>query len=471
MSLYSKTLKGTVVLSVGQLLSQSLSFARNIIVARLLSPVDMGIAATFLITITLLEMATNMAADMLLIQATDGDEPDFQATAHLYQVLKGIIVGIIIFISAPFIAELFKVPEALWAYQLVSIVPVLRGFMHLDWRRLQRDMLYLPALYVEMIPQFFIVILAWPFVIYFGDYSALLWLIILQVIISLIVSHCVAKRVYLIKWNRRYGLRIYEFGWPLLLNGILLFFIFEGDKLIIGSEYSMFELGVFTIAFNLAITVSTVVGKMITALTLPILSKVKNNEQVFQKYYKVSVKFTSAFAVIISLPFILIGENLIHFIYGEKYLMAGEFISWMGVGVLIRTYRLVPTIAAIAKKDTKNSLISNLFRLVGLVGAVMSAWYNLPIVYIVMSGVVGEFFALLASVYRLKVLHNINIFTSLRIPVLVSLLFSAVVVVRDILDYGDIVNYLLFFVSIISIILFILPEVNKFILGYKKSQG
>ena len=71
---------------------QGLSFVRNIIVARLISPQDFGIAATFAITMSLLEMISDLAADRLIIQAKDGEDPQLQATAQLWQFTRGLML-------------------------------------------------------------------------------------------------------------------------------------------------------------------------------------------------------------------------------------------------------------------------------------------------------------------------------------------------------------------------------------------
>ena len=51
MSLFRKSLKGSVELSAGQILTYGCSFVRLAILARLLTVADFGIAATFSMTI------------------------------------------------------------------------------------------------------------------------------------------------------------------------------------------------------------------------------------------------------------------------------------------------------------------------------------------------------------------------------------------------------------------------------------
>src|SRR6056297_3280145 len=93
-------LKGGLLLSGGSMLSAGCSFARNIIIARLISVEDFGIAATFALTMSLIEMASNLALDRLLVQAPDGDSPHMLATGHAFQVFRGVLSAIALFALA-----------------------------------------------------------------------------------------------------------------------------------------------------------------------------------------------------------------------------------------------------------------------------------------------------------------------------------------------------------------------------------
>ena len=56
------------MLSIGQIGSSACSFIRNIVVARVLSVEEFGIAATFAMTLSIVEMSSQLALDKYLIQ-------------------------------------------------------------------------------------------------------------------------------------------------------------------------------------------------------------------------------------------------------------------------------------------------------------------------------------------------------------------------------------------------------------------
>ena len=58
------------------------------------------IASSFLLTVAMLEMLSNLAVERLLVQDQDGNDPDFQAMAQLIVAVRGLINGAIIFALA-----------------------------------------------------------------------------------------------------------------------------------------------------------------------------------------------------------------------------------------------------------------------------------------------------------------------------------------------------------------------------------
>ena len=86
-----KYLKGGLLLSGGSVISAACSLIRNIIIARMISVEDFGIAATFAMTMSLIEMASNLASIGCSCRSPDGDAPPMLATAHAFQVFRGVL--------------------------------------------------------------------------------------------------------------------------------------------------------------------------------------------------------------------------------------------------------------------------------------------------------------------------------------------------------------------------------------------
>ena len=414
MTLRSEILKGSLALSFGQVASSGCSFLRNVVLARVLTKADFGVAATFGITVSLLEITGKMAVNRLVVQTREGDDPVFLATAHLFQAVVGLTSAALLFSLAGPLSLVFKVPEARWAFKLLALIPLLKGFSHLDINRMERRMQFGPVVLVDLIPQLGITLAAWPMAVWLGDYRALLWLLLAKWAMTLTGSHLFAQRGYRWDWNAGYLKRILLFGWPLLINGLLLFGIFQGDRLVVGARYTMADLGVYSVAASLSMAPAMLFMGVGGSIMLPMMSRVQDSPTQFRKRYALCVQLFSLVATVFATSMIVAGEPFATLVFGEKYAGAGVIIGWLATAQALRCVRSAPTIAAMAKGDTQNLMISNVFRLSGLGLALIAAGARLDIQLIAASSLAGEVLAFLVAMIRLSKRHGLDLADGFR---------------------------------------------------------
>lgn len=389
---------------------QSSTFLRNVILARLVSPADFGIAAVFGITIQMIEMLSNVASEVLLVQAEDGDDERLQGSAQLIRALRGTGNGLVILVLAGPVAQLFGVPQATWAFRCLASVPFLRGFYHLDMHRLQRHLRFAPSVIADGGGSWLATFAAVPLGFWLHDYSVMLFALIIQMGMGTIVSHLLAERRY--RWDRDkgYWMRIVKFGWPLMINGIFMFGIFEGDRIVIGSakrlfphsQFTLTDLGVYSVAFGLTMAPTMFIANICSPLFLPLLSRVQGTRDQFERRYVACALAVSLCAALMSIVFITAGGLLVRILYGANYIAAGTIMVWLSTMWALRMIRVAPTLAAMALGDTQNTMISNAARSLALIGMGIAAASGAGLLWIAVSGVAGETLALAASVWRLR---------------------------------------------------------------------
>ena len=417
MSLRDRIFKGGLKLGFGQVFSQGCSFVRSVIVARLITPADFGIAATFSITLSLIEMVSNLAAERLIVQSQNGNEERFQATIQGVQFFRGLFSGIVLFCVAEPVTRLFGVPKAAWAYQWLALIPVFRGLIHHDITRLQRHMQFGPSILVEAISIGSVTIFAYPLGIWLGDYSCMLWIILAQTALAMVLSHIFAERRYRWAFERDYVREMVHFGWPLLINGFLLFGILQGDLFVIGSAdrifgenlYSLETLGKYSVAFSMTFAPTMLITNISTPLFLPLLSTVQADKEIFIRRYDFVCQAITLLGGMLAITFIVSGEWFVRIIYGAKYAAnVSGLVAWLAAMQALRIIRTGPTLAAIAKGDTRNAMYSNMARSVMLIATLYIVSIGGHVSLIAASGFAGELLALVFCLWRLQRKHGIH---------------------------------------------------------------
>jgi O-antigen/teichoic acid export membrane protein len=403
----NKLFRGTVILTAGQVAGYGLSFARNIILARLLAKADFGLAAAFGMTVSLLEVAGRMSFGQQVIQSKDGDSNTFQATAHAFQfVFAAAGAFLILCLSYP-AAQVFKVPEAAWAFAMLAVVPLARGLEHLDYSRQQRELNYLPAVLCELVPQAMITLAAWPLAVWLGDFSVIVWLMIGKAVLGILMTHLLARRPYRWAWQTDYVKGMWAFGWPLLLTGLLVFASQQADQLVVGAFLSLDDLAAYALALSLVSIPWFIVAQVGSSLMLPILSRAQEDPERFRRHYRTCVEFTAVGAVFLTLPLIVAGGQLVTLFYGPKYVGTGVLMAFLGAASGVRFLRFTPAIASMARADTMNQLYSNVWRGLSLPLAAAAALLGGGVALVAACALVAELVAAVVSVMRLRQRHGV----------------------------------------------------------------
>ena len=406
---------GAVYLAVGQLFNQACLLLKNVILARLISTVDYGIASALGLALSVIEMTSNIAIGTLIIQSPQGNDPDFNGTAQLLQLYRGLVNTLLLFFLAGPISFLFGIPDTRWAFRCLALVPLLRGCSHLDLYRLQRELRFSRVVLTDSTANLAGTCAALICGLHFRNYAAMLAVILIQTLTFAVASHLFAARRFHIAWVPAYVARIFSFGWPLLINGLLMYAIFEGDRLAIGTAnklfkhtfYTMADLGIYSAAFSITMAPALAIVNVFSSLFMPRLSSLQTSLHKFTSQYKHYMRLLSLIAASYSIFFILLGRSIIGVSYGSKYFLATPLLAWLSVMWALRIIRSGPTVASLAVGDPKNSMISNVGRNLSLIGVIAAVAVGCNLVWVAISGLAGELAALMICTLRLNRKHSI----------------------------------------------------------------
>lgn len=336
---------------------------RNVLIANFISVEHYGIAMTFAITVSLIEIASSLMAETYIVKSETGDDPKTSSVLHTVSILRGILNAVLLFLAAPYIAALFQVPDLTWAYQIMAIIPLLRGVTHIDLFRVQRHGAFRPKVIVEVASFVCSLLAAWVLVLLWGDFRAMLGTLCIQWGVFALMSHVVAKRSYRISWDRAVFKDLFTFGWPLMLNAMVAYLVLNGDRVIVGNQLGLEVLGWFSAAFMLAQTPSMLLMSARRTLFMPQISK-KGPGQA--QAHRVSIEVALFLGLGFAVGTALAGPFFLTALYGDRYLPAVPIMLWLGLIMGVRIARGGLITSAISQGETKKVLIASLVRVLAL---------------------------------------------------------------------------------------------------------
>lgn len=382
--------------------AQAMAFVRNAMLGHMLAKGDFGVAAILTLLLQLLDSLTDLGVDRLIVQAKDGDDPRFVATNHTALVMRGVLIGTLLYFTSGAIADFFAVPDAAAAIAAIALVPLLKGFQHLDARRAQRHLNSRPFVWIEVAPQAVALALTWPVVRYVPDFQAVVWLSLAQAVTALAVSHAVAERRYHLAFDPAILKRLIDFGWPIWLSAFPLVAVYHGDRIVIGRLLGVEDLAGYSAAFLLAMVPGLIAGKVGQSLMLPVFAAARDDVAKLRRQFAGLAEATAVAAAIYLATAILAGGDLLRIAFGPNYAGLGGVMAWLAAMWAVRMLQAVPGMLLLAQGETKPFLIAGVIRSLALIPATGVALMGYGLEAVAAMGLIGELGSLAYITWRME---------------------------------------------------------------------
>lgn len=385
-----------ILLLSGNVATAALTLLRNLLVARLISVEDYGVAATFAVVIALIEMMSSFGLQQQIVQSKTEDSK-WQASLQGFQVLRAVIAAVVLFFLADYIAGFLGVPEIAWAYQVLAIAPLMLGCVHLDIHRLNRQMVYMPMVLSHTLPALLSLLMVWPLWLIFGDWRVMLIATVAQATLTALISLFVAQRRWRLRLDRGAIAGIMTFGWPLLLNNVLLFMVMNGEKLVVGREIGLAALAILAMGFTLTLTPTLVMAKSIQSFFLPQLSAAQDDDAQFQPLARATIEANFFNGALLITGIVLVGEPFVALVLGDKYAPLVPLMIWLAILQAMRVFKAGGAVVGLARAKTENAMVSNLFRVLSLPLSWWAAIATGDLLVVIWIATVGEMLGVITS--------------------------------------------------------------------------
>jgi O-antigen/teichoic acid export membrane protein len=381
--------QGTL-LAGGFAAAQALSLGRNALLGYWLAKGDFGIAALITVTLALVETLGDIGADRLLLQAPDGAERRMLDAAHALQLMRGATTTALIFALAGPAAGFFQLAHWQPLFQAIAIVPMIKGFLHLDHRLAQRDLDNRPFVAIEVGSQALAFMVTPVVLVFEASPWAVFWTALTQATVAVALSHRLAASPWQLGLDRPRLARFVRFGWPIWASAIPLVAVYQLDRMIVGRFFGMEVLAGYTAAFMLAMIPGLLAARIAQSLMLPLLARSDGEPNAFRSRYLLLLEGTVLLAAGYLVLFFVAGPALVATAFGPSYRGLGPIIGLLATMWSLRMVQAVPGMALLALGCSKPLLWAGLVRAAAVPVAALAAWKGYGIEVIAALGILGE---------------------------------------------------------------------------------
>lgn len=270
MSVTKRALRGTVISAVGQLGTQGLRFASNILLARLLPESAFGVSAMIFAITTGLWLISDVGIGASIVRSQREDRA-FLNTAWTLSVLRGSVLFVVgSALGAP-MAWFYDQPELVWLLPLCSVMVLLLAAESTGVYVAQRQLLVGRLTALEIFAQVAALAVSIPVAIYTQHVIALVAAALVSALVKLIGSFVVMPSVRpWFAWDKAALAEIFTFGQWIFVSTLFSFAAMRWDVFSLGRLEGFALLGVY----GLATQIANVPGQMSMQVTNSVLTPV-----------------------------------------------------------------------------------------------------------------------------------------------------------------------------------------------------
>jgi len=219
-------------------------FIRTIILARLLAPEDFGLLGIAMLAIATLETFSQTGFWEALIQKK-GDVESCLDTAWTISAIRGTILFLILFLSAPIIAKFFNSPHATLVIKVIAVSTLISGFRNIGILFFQKDLEFNKQFFYELSATLVDLAVAISLAFILRNVWALVWGGLAANVIRLFASYILHAYRPHVRLDKSEFKNLFSFGKWVLGSSTLIFLITQGDDIFVGRMLGVTALGFY----------------------------------------------------------------------------------------------------------------------------------------------------------------------------------------------------------------------------------
>ena len=306
--------------------AQGVSFIVSIVLARLLEPEVYGTIALISVFTAILQVFVDSGMANALIQKKEAEELDF-STVFFYNLTMCLALYLLLFFCAPLIASFYNNAELIPVIRVLGITLLISGVKNVQQAYVSRTMQFKRFFFATLGGTIgaAVVGIAMAY-IGFG-----VWALVAQTLFNSMTDTVILWIT--VKWRPRllFSFRrlkgLLNYGWKLLVSGLLHTIYINLRSLMIGKFYTAQDLAYYEKGQSFPSFVVTNINSSIDSVLLPTMSGVQDNRETVKAITRRSIVTSSYLMWPMMVGLAAVAKPLVLLLLTEKWLPAVPFLQ------------------------------------------------------------------------------------------------------------------------------------------------
>lgn len=399
-SLKQKMISAVAWSTIEKFGQQVIQFLAGLVFARLLMPGDFGVMGIIMIFVALSLILVESGFGQALIRKTDINNDDY-TSVYYFNLATAVVLYLVMFFTAPFIAGFFHQPELIALIRVMSLVIVVNAFYLIPYAQLGRAMDFKTISRVNIIS------------ITGGAVAGIVAAFLDSGVWSLVVQQSVyhlLKMMLLhlsVQWQPkgRFSIAVirnlWDYSLKILFTSLVNVIFNNLFVIILGRWYSKAEAGQFSQGNKLSETFSYTFQSIFAGSTFALFSQLQDDIPRFGRILGEMNRRTALVTIPVIGTLIAVASPLITLIWTDKFQPAVVYFQMMSIASILAPFYVMNLNALNAKGKSGQTMAIELIKK-AVIGTGIFLLYQQGIVYMLLAFTIGSLLAYPVSVYFVK---------------------------------------------------------------------
>lgn len=373
---------GVVWTAIERFSAQGIQFILSLIIARLLSPSDYGLIAMLSIFIGLSQNLVDSGFVDALVQKNDKTETDY-STAFYFNLIFGLVLYGILFVSAPYIADFYNEPKLISVTRVFGLITVITS-LGLTLRAKMLVSLNFKKLAVVGILS---VIISGSVGLWMAYNGYGVWALVAQTLLN---YFCNALFMWFyIRWmpcacfSMDSFRSLFGFGIKLLASSMLHTLYTNLYTLVIGKKFLPADVGYFNRAQTLSQFPSMNISQIFIRVSYPVQCQLQDKPDELKEMFLRNIRMSCYIIFPLMTGIAALAEPFIRFALTEQWLPAVPLLQLLSIAYMWNSILMMNTSLLSVKGRTDFTLKAEIIKkIVGVSLVLISSFYSLAVMCI-----------------------------------------------------------------------------------------
>ncbi len=335
-------------------------FASTIILARILAPSDFGLFGIALLAMSGLDTFSQVGLNTALVQKKQEITP-YLDTAWTFQAIRGALLAMVLFATAPYVAAFFGTPAAQPILQVIGLATLIGGFNNIGVIYFDKELEFYKQFILQSSRTISNAVVAILLVLLLRSVWALVFAFVAGTLVQLVVSYWIHPYRPSMRFNQGKFKELFNFGKWVLGSGTLFYLISQGDNIVVGKLLGVSALAFYQMAYQISSMPGTEVTSVISQVTFPAYAKLQADIPKLKEAYLKVLQLTAFLSIPITGLIFVLAPDFTRIFLGQKWLPMVPAMQILVFAGLLRSIEgtVGPILNAIGKPmwDTQGQLL------------------------------------------------------------------------------------------------------------------